>query len=151
MRYIKLALAAALFAGCSATPDRDAELELLKEADRAFYRATAEQGVEGWVSAFTDDGVMFRSGELLRGHEAIRELMAPGLNNPGYSLSWDPIHAEISESGDLGYTIGRFESRMVGEAVDSLLGSGSYVSIWRRDADGVWKVVLDIGSPDEGG
>ncbi len=133
-------------AGCSSTPDMAVELESLKEADRAFNGATAANGAEGWVASFAEDGVMFRAGELVRGHAAIRELMGPAFADPGFSLTWEPTHAEVSSAADLGYTIGRYESRRVGEAGDTVIGTGSYVTIWRRDAGGVWKVVLDIGS-----
>lgn len=135
--------------GCSSNPDLAAELENLSAADRAFARATAARGVEGWVANFAEDGVMFQAGAIVRGHAAIGELMAPAFSDSSYSLSWEPEYAEVSRTADLGYTVGRYESRRVGPDGMSLVGTGRYVTIWRRDADGRWKVVLDIGSPDE--
>jgi ketosteroid isomerase-like protein len=137
---------AMVLAACSSAPDPTAEMESLMEADRAFNRATAANGAAGWVSSFAEDGVMFRAGELVRGHEAIGEMMGPAFADPNFSLTWEPTHAEVSSAADLGYTIGRYESRRVGEAGDTVIGTGSYVSIWRRGDDGAWKVVLDIGS-----
>jgi len=135
--------------GCSSHPDQAAELASLTAADREFARATAARGVEGWVANFAEDGVMLRAGAIVRGHAAIEELMAPAFSDSSYSLSWEPEHGEVSASADLGYTVGRYESRRVGPDGSSLLGAGRYVTIWRRDSAGHWKVVLDIGSPDE--
>jgi ketosteroid isomerase-like protein len=94
---------------------------------------------------------MFRTGEIVRGQDAIRDLMTPAFTNPTYSLSWEPEFAEISLAGDLGYTIGRYESWAVAQSGDTLTSTGRYVTIWRKDAEGEWKAVLDIGSPAEGG
>jgi ketosteroid isomerase-like protein len=63
-------------------------------------------------------------------------------------MTWRPTEGDIAASGDLGYTIGRWEfTGAEGSA------RGSYVTIWRRQPDGSWKVVVDIGDVDapEGG
>ncbi|MDH3498223.1 MAG: DUF4440 domain-containing protein [Gemmatimonadota bacterium] len=137
-----LALTACTGAGTTATVDD------LLEADRAFAQATAERGVEGWVSYFAADGIQFRQAEPVIGHDAIRAFMEPAFQDPNFSLTWEPVSGELSASGDLGYTRGRFESR--GSLPDGTVasGAGSYVTIWRRMEDGTWKVAVDIGNPD---
>jgi ketosteroid isomerase-like protein len=116
------------------------------EADRAFARATAENGTEGWVSFFDEAGTMFRDGEIVRGHDAIRTLMEPAFAIEGSSLAWEPSEADIAASGDLGYTIGRFESTFVGPDGQQGTRTGTYVTIWKKQSDGTWKVTVDIGS-----
>lgn len=135
--------------GCPSHPDLAAELKNLTVADRSFARATAARGVKGWVANFAEDGVMFRAGAIVRGHAEIEELMAPAFSDSSYSLLWEPEYAEVASSADLGYTVGRYESRRVGADGVALVETGRYVTIWRRDSAGRWKVVLDIGSPDE--
>jgi len=135
--------------GCSSSPDLAAEVENLSAADRDFAGTTAARGVEGWVANFAEDGVMFQAGAIVRGHAAIEDLMAPAFSDSSYSLWWEPEYAEVSNSADLGYTVGRYESRRVGADGVPLVGTGRYVTIWRRDSAGRWKVVLDIGSPGE--
>jgi uncharacterized protein (TIGR02246 family) len=134
---------------CGGTPDLEAARQAIMDADRAFAQATAAHGVDGWVSYFAQDGVQFPPGGTISGHEAIREMMTPALANPTFSLTWEPVSARVSSSGDLGYTIGRYESRVMGPDEQEVVATGSYVSIWRKQADGSWKVELDIGSPDE--
>jgi ketosteroid isomerase-like protein len=63
-------------------------------------------------------------------------------------LVWDPIRAEISNANDLGYTIGSYRVIRVGAAEDEPpLSHGMYLTVWRRQADGAWKVAADIGAP----
>ena len=53
------------------------KVEAIKQADRDFYRMTAESGVEGWMANFAPDGAMFQAGQLVRGEDAVREMMTP--------------------------------------------------------------------------
>jgi ketosteroid isomerase-like protein len=117
-------------------------------ADRAFARAVAENGTEGWVMTFAADGMMFNGSQPVVGHDAIRGFMGPAFDSGTFTLTWDPLDGEISASGDLGYTRGRWESRQTASDGSETVGSGTYVTIWRRDADGQWRVTLDIGAPD---
>ena len=82
----------------------------------------------------------------IRGREAVRDVMA-GLDDPATSLTWEPERADIAASGDLGWTTGSFVSAGVGPDGDPIRSEGRYVSIWRLQADGSWKVVMDLGNP----
>ena len=53
----------------------------------------------------------------------------------------------MGADGTLGYTWGRYRV----EAGDSITGRGRYLTVWRRQPDGSWKVDADIGSPVQGG
>jgi len=133
---------------CAQAPvDLEAEREAVMQADRDFARDTAKNGVEAWVSYFSQDGVMLPdTGEVVRGHESIHALMAPAFDIPGFSLSWTPEFAEVSVSADLAYTFGSYETSAPDADGNRVVARGRYVTIWRKDADGGWKVVLDIGN-----
>ena len=89
---------------------------------------------------------MYRNGmEPVIGREAIAALMAP---EAGVSLVWEPLTADIAESGDLGYTRGRFVLHTAPGADGSPPKGpfeGYYCSIWKKQADGSWKWVFDGG------
>jgi len=120
----------------------------LMEADVAFNLAVANEGAAGWVSFFSSDGAMISQGAgELRGHAAIQGAMEEAFSDPTYRLTWEPLRAEISRAGDLGYTVGRYTSSRVGSLGQTIRSSGMYVSIWRRQADGSWKVEMDLGTP----
>lgn len=61
-------------------------------------------------------------------------------------LFWEPIGADISKSGDLGYTWGRYTFTATNEEGEAVVSHGKYMSVWKLQADGTWKVVLDGGS-----
>ena len=120
----------------------------LLEADRAFDQATQDFGVDGWVSFFDAEGAMIQAGTgEIRGLDAIREAMEVAFSSPDVSLTWDPIRAHASDDGTLGFTVGRYESKGPGPAGEPVVAHGLYVSIWRGQADGSWKVMMDLGNP----
>ncbi len=121
----------------------------LMDVDRAFARAVAERGVDGWVSFFAADGMMVSGQLTTKGQDSIRALMTPAFADPSYALEWEPTHAEVAASGDFGYTLGRYVSSQTDAEGSAVRQTGSYVSVWRKDADGMWKVALDVGSPDQ--
>jgi ketosteroid isomerase-like protein len=63
-------------------------------------------------------------------------------------LTWSPVHADAGASGDLGYTWGRYHYEQVTKDGKTVTEDGTYVTIWKRQKDNSWKVVLDGGDPD---
>ena len=122
--------------------------EALMQADLDFAKDTAAKRVDGWVAWFAADGMQLTPEGNIKGHAAIREYMGAAFARPDWSLTWKPTFAEMSRSGDLGYTTGTYESRGKDAQGQPTLRTGRYVSIWKKQADGTWKVVLDTGHPD---
>ena len=122
---------------CAGARERAPELE---EADRAFSADTSARGIEGWMAAFEPKGGMMRRGARIEG-EAVRALMAPLLAKG--KLVWEPI-ASGRASATLGFTVGKatFTGSEPGDTWRS-----SYVTIWRKQPDGAWKVWFDTGRP----
>lgn len=117
---------------------------VLREADLAFWRATNERGLEGWLSFFADDAVVFPpQGELVTGAAPIRAYYAAQAFPPE-GFRWEPEAAGIAASADLGWTSGRW-------GIDDgtrVAWRGRYLSLWRKTASG-WEVVADCGGePD---
>lgn len=141
------AMAAAMFvSGCAQVPSEPPDPGALMQADRDFAAAVAEGGSDAWVSWFAEDGAMIREGGgEVRGHAEVRAAVA-ALDQPGVSLRWEPLRADIAASGDLGWTTGTFVSEATGADGATLRTEGRYVSIWRLQADGSWKVVMDLGN-----
>lgn len=127
----------------------DADLEAILNADREFDAQTAERGVDGWVSFFAKGGCMHvSSGETIVGHDAIREAMTPFFADPANSLRWQPASATMMIPGSVGFTTGPFQNRSRGEDGEIVETTGSYVSVWKKQEDGSWKVVFDTGEND---
>jgi ketosteroid isomerase-like protein len=60
---------------------------------------------------------------------------------PGSRLTWYPVLADAAQSGDLGYTTGPWTAMLN----DKPQASGEYVTVWRKQPDGKWKFVVDMG------
>ena len=92
------------------------------------------------------EATMLPSGQhAVTGREEIRKQFA---DDPrGATLVWKPFRAEVSVSGDLGYTLGTYESRAAGADGKIVTRYGKYCSVWKRQKDGSWKWVVDVGTP----
>ncbi len=128
-----------VLSGCAATPPVDERARVL-ETDRAFARLALAQGTRAAFVAFAaPDAIMFRPGVgPVKGAPAISAAFD---GQPPAQLDWTPETAEVAASGDLGYSWGWF--RYLPQ--DGLLTTGNYVSIWRKQPDGQWKWVIDLG------
>jgi ketosteroid isomerase-like protein len=123
------------------------EIDALLDADRRFAAETAARGGDGWAEFFHRDGIMFPPAGVIEGREAIREAMVPVFAS-GSRLVWEPTTAVVAESGDLGYTVGRWESTAPPGEGEPAVTHGNYVSVWRKVPGEGWRVVVDIGNRD---
>jgi ketosteroid isomerase-like protein len=76
----------------------------------------------------------------LRGKAAVAAAWKGYFEGPNAPFSWTPDTAEVLDSGTLGMTSGPVFDP-AGKRV------GTFNSIWRRDADGQWRIVFDKGCP----
>jgi ketosteroid isomerase-like protein len=127
----------------AATADLKAELI---SADTAFSALASKEGAYMAFLAVATPGTKILSQPTGLGPAAIAAEFKD--TSPTSTLTWKPSYAEASATGDLGYTWGRFEYRDSPPSGKPVLVTGTYVTIWRRQADGSWKVVLDGGNAD---
>jgi ketosteroid isomerase-like protein len=137
-----------LLAACAPRPaDPVAARASLMAADVAFDSAVAASRTEAWVGFFADSGRQTdRHGDFIIGHDAIRAHMAGFLGDTTYQLRWKPDHARVSGDGTLGYTMGRSETRQRQGDSSVVVGRSRYLTVWRKQPDGSWKVDADIGT-----
>lgn len=117
------------------------------EAERAF---AARALVIGWKQAFLEyfaqDALAFEEGKVGLAREQLLKAPDPP---PDAQLIWEPRLGDMSGSGDLGYLTGPVRniraSRDGGRPRHS-----SYTSVWKRQRDGSFKVVMDAGIPTPG-
>jgi ketosteroid isomerase-like protein len=65
-----------------------------------------------------------------------------------FSISWKTLHAEVSKSGELGYTTGTFQDTFTGPDGKKAEDKGKYVCIWKKQKDGSWKAIHDTWNSD---
>jgi len=128
----------------SASPNTTAET--LKQLEGEFMKAAIERGSQGYMSYYADDSVEVpNGGPLIKGKVEIAKGMG-FLDDRSNQLLWTPVGADISASGDLGYTYGTFEFHSKNKEGKPVVDYGKYTSIWKLQKDGSWKVVLDMGN-----
>jgi len=125
--------------------------EALIEADCEFASLASDSGLAVSFAAFAaDSAVILRDGaHPFVGRETIRTLFSRPSRG---QLQWEPYFADISGSGDLGYTLGSYQFTSKDSAGNERVSHGYYVTIWKKQADGRWKYALDtgVGGPEEG-
>lgn len=148
--FIAIGLAA-FGADSSGKPDAAEARTQLMDADRAFATATAEKGLDGWLSFMADDAVRISplGGKAAVGKAAIRKLDSGMFADPKRMLVWEPTDAGAFADGKHGFTMGRAKVVSRGEeAKPSGPWAVKYVTMWRKGEDGKWKVILDTGASD---
>ena len=68
------------------------------------------------------------------------------LDQKDNQLTWSPVGTDISAGGDLGYTYGNYEFHSKDKDGKPIVEHGKYTSIWKKQKDRSWKVVLDMGN-----
>lgn len=118
---------------------------LLFDLEARFAKDVLERGGKAFADWFADDGVALGNGEQpVIGRVAI--MKSANWSPQAYQLSWTPTDATMGPSGDIGYTWGHFEGHSKDANGNPASVSGRYITIWRKQPDGNWKVVLDAGA-----
>jgi ketosteroid isomerase-like protein len=132
------------FPGVAQQENLSPALSSLLTAEREFAAASLEEGIRAsFWKYFADDGISISPTPHIYKEYALK--IPPPAHPLARTLYWEPIVADVSSSGDLGYTMGPASLK------DSAKGDvptwyGFYFSIWKRQKDGGWKVAVDVGT-----
>ncbi|MEP6821474.1 MAG: nuclear transport factor 2 family protein [Chthoniobacterales bacterium] len=119
--------------------DPQATAQAMMENEAKFVAMGQEQSARAASLAYlADDAIMFEPGPV----NAKKTWTARP--EGGLSLKWHPTFAAMARSCDLGFTTGPAEWRRAKED-EKPLGYGHYLSIWKKQKDGQWKVIVDVG------
>lgn len=125
-------------AACAHAPPMDSTASLAA-AEAAFAAHSMREDMRAaFLAAFADDGMFVRGGWNVS-NDYLRPRPAPAI-----ALDWRPQYVEVAASGDLGLSTG--PSKIVSKAQPGAAPAyGQFVSVWRREAGGPWKVAVDLG------
>jgi len=110
------------------------------DRERAFAKTMADRDHAGFASFLSDEAVFMSDGQSLRGKPAVAAGWKRFYDAPQAPFSWEPDRVEVLDSGSLALSSGPVRDPQ-GKRV------GTFNSVWRRDANGVWKIVFDKGCP----
>lgn len=150
MRWIAIAMAVLAAAGCTGTQTRgENPAEAIEAADQALQQAIAKGEVERIASFYAEDAVLLPTAEpIITGKAAIRAEWEHVLGIPGMQNVSSLKRVDVSQSGDMAYSRGTYTSRMAGPKGEALTEPGKWVSVWKKQSDGQWRIVVDIYNTD---
>jgi ketosteroid isomerase-like protein len=80
----------------------------------------------------------------LEGKAAFRSYATDSLKIPGFQIRWKSDKVSFSPDGKLAYMRGTNETTVTGSDGAPVTLHGRSVTVWRQDADGQWRCVVDI-------
>ena len=122
-----------------AAPDLALQQQQVFAAERAFARSMAERRHENFVRHLSQDTLFFGRG-VLRGKAEVAAAWKAFYEGPQAPFSWEPDQVEVTADGLLALSTG-----LVRDPAGNF--TNRFISVWRLEAPGVWRVVMDRGSP----
>jgi ketosteroid isomerase-like protein len=146
--YNLVVLLVLMIASCN-TRNEEQNMEKWKseivETEKAFAEMAKTEGIpKAFVTYAAEDAVLMRNNTLISGRDAIKNSFGnqdPGAGN--VELAWEPDFVDVSGSGDLGYTYGKYTYSVTDSSGAVKLDSGIFHTVWKRQANGNWRFVWD--------
>ena len=112
--------------------------EQVRKTESAFAKTMADRDAAAFASFLSEEALFFGPKAVSRGKSAVAEQWKRYFTAPEAPFSWRPEEVEVLDSGTLAMTSGPVFDP-AGKRI------GTFNSVWRREADGTWKIVLDKG------
>jgi len=121
----------------------------IRAADAVLQKALADRNLEQIVSFYADDAVLLPTAEpIVVGKAEIRKEWAHILAIPNFQNKSETTKIDVSSSGDMAYSMGSYVATMMGEDGNLATEPGKWLSVWKRQADGSWRIVADTYNTD---
>ena len=118
--------------------------QAVRDADEQWSNAAAAKDLDKTVSFYADDAMVLPPNQsMVTSKTGIRNLWK-GFLDSLTDISWKTTRVEMAKSGDMGYLIGTYAMTMK----DGTKDTGKYCEVWKKQADGKWKVAADMFSSD---
>ena len=123
--------------------------EAIRKADSEWVKAAQTKKVDAWMAFYADNAtVLPPNDKTASDRTSIRKAVGELLSLPGLSITWKPTKVEVANSGDLGYLYGTYQLTMKDPSGKPVEDRGKMVEIWKKQADGKWKCIVDTWSSD---
>jgi uncharacterized protein (TIGR02246 family) len=136
---------------CNQSADtHDADVKAIKNIEAQWNTDYASKDLDKIAAHYATDAVLIVPGmPSTSGKEAIRSALQQMVSDSALSLQFQATKVDVAKSGDLGYTQGSYTLTVTDPQTKKLIHDhGSYVTVYRKMADGKWKAVSDIASSE---
>jgi uncharacterized protein (TIGR02246 family) len=142
--------------GCTQAPPppppdtRAADEKTIRDMETAWVQEFAAKDLDKIVAHYADDGtVLLSNAPTMSGKDAIRAGMKEAIADPKFALDLRTVKVEVAKDGDLAYSQGTYSfTGTDAKSKKAVSETGRYVEVYKKQADGSWKVVEDINSPE---
>jgi len=142
----------ALMTACSRTgpSSQNADLAAVRSVEAAWVQDIATKDVDKFTSYYADDASVLLPNEMMiTGKDNIKAAWKPVLADPNFALTFHSTRGEASKSGDFVYVIGTYSMTTSSPRNQSpVTDQGKYLTVFKKQADGGWKVVADMINSD---
>jgi uncharacterized protein (TIGR02246 family) len=145
------AMAISLTACQQSAPDtHDADVKAIGDSEAQWNADYKAKDLDRVMSHYADAAVLMVPGSpISKGSDAIRNDLKQMLADPAMALTFHASTVDVSKSGDLGFTQGSYNLTVTDPASHKVINDhGSYVTTYRKQADGSWKATADIATSD---
>ncbi len=140
MKRVLLVLALIQPLGSLRAQSSNRDLQAMVDAEKAFIEmAKTQNRRDAFLYYLSDSAVTQGPNGPIKGKVRIEQ--QPVGND---WLHWEVAYSDISESGDFGFNTGPWEFRAA-KTDENPVAFGEFNSVWKKQTDGLWKNVLDIG------
>jgi uncharacterized protein (TIGR02246 family) len=132
-------------------PDtRKADEAAIRAASADWSKAAQAKDLDKAVSFYAEDGIYFADkGAMVKGRNSISLVWKGLLAQPGPGLSFSASYVEVARSGDMAYEYGTYSIVTEVKKGKPTTEKGKYVTVWKKQKDGSWKVAIDIDNTGE--
>jgi ketosteroid isomerase-like protein len=124
-------------------------VDSLRAADAGWMKVFSAKEVAKSVAYCDESGsVLAPNAPIATGRAAIAKQFEGFFALPDLKITWVADKADVAKSGELGYTSGTYQMSFSVPGGKTVLDNGKYVTVWKKQKDGSWKVVLDIFNTD---
>jgi ketosteroid isomerase-like protein len=147
------AVAALSASGCTKSAQAPADPAKIEASIRAqeaqWQKDYAAKDVNALAGHYSDDAALGGPGDPLATTDADRKKVLQNLvSDPNLKLTFAADRVQVAQSGDYAYSRGHYSMTMTDKATSKPMSSeGSYLTVYKRQPDGVWKAVEDFVTP----
>jgi ketosteroid isomerase-like protein len=150
MIRLPIIVAALAVSSCSSQqPDVAATINDLRDLDAKLGQAIDAKDASAIAAFYADNAILMPTAEpVVRGKAAITEEWKHILAIPAFANESKLGGVEVASASDLAYTYGSYRSRLMGEDGKLVMEPGKWLTIWKKQPDGRWQIVLDTYNTD---
>lgn len=121
----------------------------LLQADYALQAAIERRDVDATVAFYAPDATLLpAAAPAIDGTDAIRAEWTSLFAIPAFQNAGEMTSHSVSSSADMAFTRGTYATTLTGHEGELLIERGKWVTIWRREPEGSWRIVVDIYNTD---